>query len=588
MLRHLSQDETTRLQTLKSLQILDETQDHILDTITAIVCQMLDMPNAMVTLLTAERQHILSKIDFPVDETRWEDAFCKYTVQQNNLLVCEDTHEDERFRENPFVTGAPHIRFYAGMPIKTLEGYALGSFCVVDYKPRTLNETQQQLLRDLSEIVMSLMASRNAIGFIDAVTLLPNRQRLIDDIEKLTKDDQEYLLILIDTIDISYAYEMGRALGMPAVENVLKDIGAFLRMTFHNHERVYCAATGRFALLINISRKESTLATLRDCAARIQQSVISHVPIKLDMFVGYTSFNATTGAAQEVLRKALSALHDAIAENIPQSDYQLEADIAKTRAFTLISDLGEALRKNEGLYLVYQPKIELRSRKVVGAEALIRWKHPVLGNVSPAQFIPLAENTTLIRPLTDWVIDNVARQINRWKKKNLFMSVSINITANNLSEGDFAERLMSTLQDYELTAADIEIECLETQKILESNVALTSIAMLKRLGFLISLDDFGSGYSNLTYLNKIPIDIIKIDKSLIDNINKDTNSRVIIKSLISMLHKLHYVVLAEGVEDQKTIDYLVSLGCDQVQGYHLSRPLMPAEFARWCENHDIP
>ncbi|QTF10778.1 sensor domain-containing phosphodiesterase [Brenneria izadpanahii] len=587
MLKHLSHDEKKRMQTLDTLQEFDISQDDILNKLTALACQVLKMPTSLVTLSGSRKQHVKAKTNFALNEMEKLGSFDQFTAQTGCFLICQDAMRDERFKKNPYVSGAPYIRFYAGIPLFTEEGYAIGTLCVIDYVPRTFSMSQLHTLKNLANIAMSLINYRNAIGLVDAVTMLPNRQQLIEDINHMTDIHENYLLILIEGIDVSYAYQMSRALGMPTVEGMLKDIGMFLRLSFNFSENVYCTALGRFALLVKADRKAQILAKLEECADRIQESIISHVPLKLELFVGYTEFRIPVSDPQRILRESMSALYDAIDKNIRQSAYHEGSDKAQQLSFTLLNELADVLLHNKpGLYLVYQPKLNIKTRQVIGAEALIRWHQSDLGNILPDRFIPLAEGTTLMQPLTEWVIKQVARQLKIWRQAGMLFPVSINIAASNFAEEDFISRLINSLAEHNLTPADIELECVETQKIVESSETLAAILELKQRDFTISLDDFGAGYSNLNYLKNIPASIIKLDKSLIQGIKSDLDSRIVVESIIGMLHKLNYNVLAEGVEDDETLDYLDHFGCDEVQGYYFSRPLLPDDFVSWLRNHE--
>ncbi|MFC3395472.1 sensor domain-containing phosphodiesterase [Brenneria rubrifaciens] len=586
MLRHLDHDEKKRMQTLDKLKNLETSQDRILDTITNLTCQLLNVPTALITLIGTKKQHIKAKTNFVLNEMEKVGSFDHYMVQTGNILICQDALQDKRFKNSPYVTGEPHIRFYAGAPLITADGHPIGTICAIDYIPRTFDKIQLSKLTDLAAIVMALIDYRNAIGLIDAVTALPNRQRLMEDIGHLTDIHENYLLVLIDSIDISYAYQMGRSLGMPTVEAILKDVGTFLRLAFHAHGSIYSAAVGRFALLVKAEKKVQLLDELAVCADRINDSITSHVPLKLELFAGYTEFQIPVDNPQRILRESMSALHDAIDNNVRYSAYDAASDQTKRLAFTLVNDLSDILKNDKpGLYLVYQPKLNITDHTVIGAEALIRWHHSELGEIYPDQFIPLAESTTLMRPLTQWVIKQTAKQLKTWRQAGLLFPVSINVAASNFAEDDFIERLINLLDNYGLTPSDIQIECVETQKIHESSEMIAAILTLQRHGFIIALDDFGAGYSNLTYLRNIPATVIKLDKSLIKDIKTDQNSRVIVESIISMLHKLNYSVLAEGVENKDTLDYLTQFGCDEVQGYYFSRPILPEAFTTWLANH---
>ena len=183
--------------------------------------------------------------------------------------------------------------------------------------------------------------------------------------------------------------------------------------------------------------------------------------------------------------------------------------------------------------------------------------------------------------ITQWVIKTVIDQLQAWRKAGIDLPISINVTVSDFSRRGFADELEKSLLSAGLTVADLRIECLETEKVLESDEALYELGQLKKRGFKILLDDFGAGYSNISYLRRIPFDIIKLDRSLISQISSDSDSRIIARNVISMLKDLSYLVLAEGIEDRQTAMMLKEYGCDEAQGYYFSRPISAAEIPAW-------
>lgn len=278
---------------------------------------------------------------------------------------------------------------------------------------------------------------------------------------------------------------------------------------------------------------------------------------------------------------------EAIRDDMLQKFIRLTGEPLETPEDLVSHDLPVALRGSYGLYLVYQPQLCLHSGQTIGLEALLRWQHPRIGNISPAEFIPLAEQTSLMDELSDWVIDHTLQQLQVWRKKGLDLPVSVNLCVSDFTQPDFASRLLEKTRKAGLQANDLIIECLETQQGLESTDACRGLLMLKQQGFRIALDDFGSGYNNINILRRIPIDVIKLDRSLIQQLNYDRASEVIVRHLITMLKELNYVVLAEGVEDRKTLRVLRELGCDEIQGYYYSHPLPPEQLERWLHGQRV-
>ncbi|CAM3595021.1 MULTISPECIES: EAL domain-containing protein [Rahnella] len=585
MKRVLNSNEKKRLAALQKLKIADGNPDEVLDLITRLTQQIFDIPICIITLVDQHRQWFKSKTNTALRYTARDIAFCDYTIRSSSVMVVNDALLDARFCENPLVTAEEGMRFYAGAPLITRDGFAVGSLCLADKHPRDFSAQEIDMLSDLAAIVIDIIESRSTMSFVDIVTRLPNRQRLMEDISHLIKapDNTPCLLILIDTLDTLYAYDIGRAIGIPKVENILKDIGSFLRSELNENDKVYSLMLGRFALIKRLDEQEEIFNQLEIAAAKIQQSITSDIPINVRLHAGYTVFSSTSPCAENIMRQGMSSLHEAISNNQLIMPYQQESDVIQRRAFNLLNDLMATVASCEDFHLVYQPKIRLADKKFQGVEALIRWQHPTLGIISPSEFIPLAEKTPLITPLTNWVITQAVMQIAEWQKRGAQIQVSINLTANNLVEQDLVQRIHTALILHQVSPSMLEIECLETQTLANNPHAVASLDALRQMGISIALDDFGAGYSNLNYLQKIPADTLKLDQSLIQGISNDSKSKVIVKSMIEMAHALSYQVVAEGVEDNDTLLCLEELHCDSVQGFYFSRPLQHDQILEWSK-----
>ncbi|CAM4019708.1 EAL domain-containing protein [Rahnella bruchi] len=585
MKRVLNPNEKKRLAALQKLKIADGNPDEVLDLITRLTQQIFDIPICIITLVDQHRQWFKSKTNTALRYTARDIAFCDHTIRSSSVMVVNDATLDPRFNDNPLVTAEEGMRFYAGAPLITRDGFAVGSLCLADKNPRDFSVQEIEMLSDLAAIVIDIIESRSSMSFVDIVTRLPNRQRLMEDIAQLIKapDNTAYLLILIDTLDTLYAYDIGRAIGIPKVENILKDVGSFLRSELNENDKVYSLMLGRFALIKRLDEQEEIFTQLENAATRIQQSITSDIPINVRLHAGYTVFSPTSDCAENIMRQGMSSLHEAISNNQLVMPYHQESDVIQRRAFNLLNDLMATVASCKDFHLVYQPKIRLADKKFQGVEALIRWQHPTLGVISPSEFIPLAEKTPLITPLTNWVITQAVMQIAEWQKRGAQIQVSINLTANNLVEQDLVQRIHTALILHQVSPSMLEIECLETQTLANNPHAVASLDALRNMGISIALDDFGSGYSNLNYLQKIPADTLKLDQSLIQGISNDSKSKVIVKSMIEMAHALSYQVVAEGVEDNDTLLCLEELQCDSVQGFYFSRPLQHDQILEWSK-----
>ncbi|EIB96428.1 sensor domain-containing phosphodiesterase [Pantoea sp. Sc1] len=580
----LSGGDDGRTRTLRALRNPDESRDEVLRQFVRLASQALSIPGSFISVLDDEQQHVMAAHNFTLTRSSREDSLCRYAVDSDSTVVIPDTLLDERFATHPLIIGAPFIRFYAGTPLKNSTGMILGTLCVTDTTPHPFSPAQVTMLTMLATLVMSFLEAWYSAGFADPVTGLPNRQRLIRDLQFLAAsgDRTPRRLVLIDCIDMPRAYELARSMGMGPVESLLKDVATLLplRLRPAPGEILYTVATGRFALL---TRQESRLSAgwVAKQLTGISADLGDGLSVALMTHTGEASFITGEMPAQEILRRAVSALHEAIARDVASMCFSEATDTRHTQDFTLMHDLALAIRENKGLWLAYQPKICLHSGKPIGLEALIRWRHPQRGELSPAEFLPFAGQTELLSELTRWVTEQAITRLSRLRDNYIQLPVTINVSSSDFSRSGFADELEEQMIKAKLPVSLLGIECLETERILESPSAMQGLEMLKLRGFGISLDDFGTGYSNISYLRRMPLDVIKLDRSLISEISSDTGSRVIARSIIAMLKDLDYTVLAEGVENAETVNTLTEFGCDQAQGFFYSRPLAEAALDEW-------
>ncbi|WLS80754.1 sensor domain-containing phosphodiesterase [Erwinia pyri] len=576
---------------LEMLKQDDAGLEDILSKFTSLTSQLLGVPGSFVSVLDDQHQYIRGAQQFALEQTSLEDALCRHTASCGTVLVCQDTLQDERFADHPLILAAPYIRFYAGAPLRTRDGAVIGTLCVADTRPHEFSQKQVELLELLAAIMTAWLDAWYSSDYRDVVTLLPNRQKLMRDIEQLETLSVEapHSLVLIDCIDMPRAYEISRSLGMATMESILKGMTSLLRerLKLSEEEVLYSIATGRFALLTSV-KSPLWLKRLSERLGNVHAQLHENISIDLAIRLGEVSFNPTQCPAPEVLRRSVSALHEAIGQNKAFLSYDAQIDSRRNLDFRLMHDLAAALRSSSGLYLVYQPQVSLHSGTPVGLEALIRWEHPELGNLPPAGFLPLVEKTSLMAEVTDWVILTVLAQLKKWVAKGLLLPVSVNVSVSDFARPGFADWLEKKMVQAGLPVKLLRIECLETEKVLESPLAMAGLNLLKRRGFNLSLDDFGSGYSNINYLQRIPVDVIKLDRSLIYKLATDDASRTIARHVITMLKELNYVVLAEGVEDEQTLLALRQFGCDEVQGFFCSRPLLPEGVEQWLNGQSKP
>lgn len=305
--------------------------------------------------------------------------------------------------------------------------------------------------------------------------------------------------------------------------------------------------------------------------------------------VGVAIFPESGETKDDMMKNADAAMYEV--KNTRKNDYLFSThllDRSDQRLFQIQNDLREA-SYDEQFYLVYQPKVCPKNDRVTGLEALVRWQHPTLGCISPSEFIPIAEEIGMLNELNEWVLHQVCQQIEVWVKQGYTpIPISVNLSACQFVQSCFAEKFLATIAQFDLKTSWIQIEI--TESILMANETQVQVALniFKKNGIKVALDDFGTGYSSLSYLLKLDLDILKIDKSLIQGISQNFKEQKLVRTVIQLGKDLGLHVVAEGVETQAEFDSLVINNVDEIQGYYYSRPLTVLETEKLLLERIIP
>ena len=314
----------------------------------------------------------------------------------------------------------------------------------------------------------------------------------------------------------------------------------------------------------------------------LEKPILSaETPIQLEASFGIAVHPAHGDDADTLLRHAETAMHLAKATTSGYFAYVPESDEQRLRQLTLLAELRHAIEEKE-MVLYYQPKISFGTGRMTGMEALIRWKHPRLGFMQPDEFMPLLEQTGLVRPLTYWSLQTAIEQCARLNDRGFNLRMAINISPRMIPDLQLPEQVMSILQACRVPAGQITLELIESAIMAYPERTLDNITRLDATGVLLSVDDFGTGYSSLSHLQKLPVDELKIDKSFVQDMDRNANDATIVRSMIELAHNLGMEVTAEGVETQRIWDMLKSLGCDLSQGYFMAEPMPADELLRWA------
>lgn len=426
------------------------------------------------------------------------------------------------------------------------------------------------------------------MSYYNETTQLPNRfysrKELSQWLSNYSGNGSHFGLM---ALDLDGFKRINDTFGQELADDVLKEFARKLTHIVGEDGIVFHLSGDEFLILLNPKER-------RSCYHEMAQHLINKIetPLLVQDYefyltasIGLSLFPEDGADELTLVKNANIAL--SLAKELGKNNYQTYSprmNIEMVRLFQFESDLRKAIEKNE-LYLEYQPRIDAETKRVNGAEALIRWKHPKLGIVSPGEFIPLAEKTGIIKPISDFVIQTVCMQINQWRKVKLPLHyISINVSPMNFFRNDFIEQFACQLKKYDIPAHMIEIEITEGVLLYPSEAVENQIKSLREMGSPIALDDYGTGHSSIHYLKKYPFNTIKIDRVFIRNITDSNEDAVIVKSIIDMAKGLKKIVVAEGVETLEQYLLLKKYGCDEIQGYHFSRPVAAMKIEQYIND----
>ncbi|MCG4455311.1 EAL domain-containing protein [Pseudomonas sp. MMS21-TM103] len=430
----------------------------------------------------------------------------------------------------------------------------------------------------------------------DPVTGLPNRNRFEWMVDQQLRQ-APHRRYMVGVARITRLDEINRTLGLTRSEWIMKRVaeqmvelaaGLPIVQAILDHqgreERVYHLSSDCFCLLIDVDEAGNDFSALNSALRQLAEPIwLDHLAIELNPRFGAASYPEHGRSAAEMIRNAHVGMEVTPRGLNETGIYSQRHDIYSESRLTLMADLREALQQNQTM-LYYQPKQDLKTGHIVGVEALIRWHHQERGWVSPVDFIPLAEETGVIIQLTQWVIGQAANDLAHLHKDYPELSVAINISARDLESTGLHSTLELALQHNGLQACSVTLEITETAAMLDPARSLHALNVLAELGHPISIDDFGSGYSSLSYLKQLPAFELKLDRSLIHDICVSESAAVIVSTAIQMAGSLGYRVVGEGIEDAETARWLQEEGCDTLQGYWLCKPKPIAELKQWLLN----
>jgi diguanylate cyclase (GGDEF)-like protein/PAS domain S-box-containing protein len=444
-------------------------------------------------------------------------------------------------------------------------------------------------LRDVSER-KQLERELTRQAFSDHLTGLPNRALLLDRTEQAIRlAGRHGLVAALLLLDLDRFKEVNDTLGHHHGDMLLQQVADRLRGSLRDGDTVARLGGDEFAVLLPgvASVQDATTVADKLSAAIEAPFTVDGLTLDVGASIGVAAYPEHGAAASELLQRADVAMYAAKDAHLSYVVYDPGLDRHSPRRLGLLGQLRRALAAGE-LVVHYQPKADVRSGRIVGVEALVRWQHPENGLLGPGEFVPLAETTGLIRPLTSHVLEAALLQCRAWLDAGRGLSVAVNLSTRCLLDLALPDQITGLLEDAAVAPERLVLEITESSIMTDPARALEILNRLHALGVELAIDDFGTGYSSMAYLKNLPVQELKVDRSFVQHLRDSQSDAVIVRSTVDLGHNLGLRVVAEGVEDEATLHELASLGCDSVQGYHLAKPMPAAELDAWLDARAQP
>lgn len=519
-----------------------------------------------------------------------DGSLAAVAMQTHELVVCPDISTEPRLRPAiRQVLNANGMNGELAIPLfhgdQALGGIPLFFHELPAYTPLDL-DTYRAIGQAVS-LALSNAKQREQLEFRanhDSLTGLSNRAHLHQEANRaILESGRDGLALLL--LDLDRFKEVNDTLGHHTGDLLLKGVAERLREVADGRAaRLYRLGGDEFAVLApGLGKAEAALELAHAIAEDLRRPFqVEGISLELGGSIGVALYPEHGEDSHALLRCADVAMYDAKARASGPLCYDPLLDSHSPRRLAMMAELGTAIREDQ-LLLHFQPRVDLESGRCVGCEALVRWRHPTLGMIPPGDFIPLAEMSDLIRPLSLWVMRQALVQARLWAARDLALPVAVNLSTRNLLDVSLPEQIAGLLAEHAVPANLLEIEITESALIHDPERGRQVLDRIVAQGVRIAIDDFGTGFSSLAYLKRLPLHALKIDRSFVAEMASSEHDAAIVRSTVGLAHSLGLEVVAEGVEDTATLEALKQQGCEQAQGYFYSRPLPAAELEAWLE-----
>jgi diguanylate cyclase (GGDEF)-like protein/PAS domain S-box-containing protein len=513
---------------------------------------------------------------------------CGTAAYRRESVIVADVANDALWTDFRDLAALHGLRSCWSTPILSHQGSVLGTFAMYSAEVRSPTEIETsltQMTTRTAAIAIERKLAENQISFMahhDMLTGLPNRSLLIDRLtQAMLQTERHNPWVSVVFVDLDNFKFVNDSLGHSAGDTLLKEVSRRMLDCVRPTDAVMRLGGDEFVILLT-DLPESTdaiSATLDKLRILIREPItIEDQSVHITCSIGVATFPHDGTDWETLLANADAAMHKA--KQAGRDGFQFftaEINVRAHERLALLDGMRNGIARNE-FHLLYQPQVDLKTGRIFAVEALVRWKHPSLGLISPIQFIPLAEETGLIVPLGDWVLQEACRQNKTWQDAGLApITVCVNVSALQFQDLNWAGRVLRSLKQTGLEANWLELELTESLVMRDADQAVAIMRDLQLAGVGFAIDDFGTGYSSLSALKSLPVSRLKIDQSFVRNLAGDKDDRTIAAAVISLGQKLNMKVIAEGVETDEQVSFLRDNNCDEMQGYHFSGPISSEE-----------
>ena len=599
--------EGERLKALSEYGFADERPLPSLDSVARIAARMFSMPVAAVNMIGNDHVFFAASVGITEVDMSRDVSFCAHAINQRNVMVVPDTAKDERFYDNPLVTGPAGVRFYAGVPLISTNGLALGALCVLDSHPHEdFSLDDENRLRELAMMASDRLELRRIehsaeqalrpdpprdmatsrreaeelfrLANFDGLTGLANRGRFFRLVEETLARS---LAVTVVMIDLDGFKDVNDTLGNAIGDGILREAARRLENSVGIEDTVARIGGDEFAILLSgigdLQEALALSAAINDGLAK--PIVIDGQEIHITASGGVAVAPLHTQNPVELFGNADLALCRAKAKGRGRSvayEPSLRLEAAARRLYGM--EIHRAVKAGEFL-LVYQPQVRLNDGALMGAEALLRWHHPERGLLGPAAFLPALERGPLAATVGSWVLDQACAQAAAWRRSGMLsFRMGVNLFGAQFRIGDLAAEVIETLERHGLPPSALELEITENIVLDHDDIMLDKLRQLRDYGVGIAFDDFGTGFGSLSLLKRYPISRIKIDRSFIEGMMTSKKDASVVRAILDIARAFDLETIAEGVEGEAEGDSLLRQGCQEGQGYLFGKPMLAPHF----------